>query len=188
MSIPSLLAKIGVIKILPNIQENCCVGVTPNWLIWLSQVHPLPQACCKIFITHGQASYCQLVATQHVEPSHLAHVRGCWSTEQDHPGSVNKDYWKKTWSWSRVRTQIKFKFDTNCCRCRKSFRCGIFFPDPKDPDTRNHKLQPVGALVVFNASWPASECPGGDISRYNQFCDSIVSRLLLACRCCNNVL
>ena len=107
MSIQSLLAKIRVIKILPNIQENCCVGVTPNWLIWLSQVHPLPQACWKIFITHGQASYCQLVPTQHVVPSHFSHVRGCWSTEQDHPGSVNKDYWKKTWSRSRVRTQYK---------------------------------------------------------------------------------
>ena len=54
--------------------------------------------------------------------------------------------------------------------CRQSFRCGLFFPDPEKEGVR-----PVAPLFIFNNSWAADECPGGDTARYNSFCDSIVS-------------
>merc|ERR1711892_909553 len=60
----------------------------------------------------------------------------------------------------------------------KSFRCGIFFPDPKEANSSNPKWVPVGTLLVFNGSWTAPECPNpGDdgASRFSDFCDSIVS-------------
>eukprot|EP00090_Calanus_glacialis_P024533 TRINITY_DN3812_c0_g1_i1.p1 TRINITY_DN3812_c0_g1~~TRINITY_DN3812_c0_g1_i1.p1 ORF type:complete len:194 (+),score=45.99 TRINITY_DN3812_c0_g1_i1:31-582(+) len=69
----------------------------------------------------------------------------------------------------KVITENRLELDR-----KESFRCGLFFPDPKDPDPTNPKLLPVGALLLFNSSWPATECPSGDISKYNQFCDSIM--------------
>ena len=45
---------------------------------------------------------------------------------------------------------------------------------------------PVEALLVFNGSWTASECPSpGDVgkSRFSDFCDSIVSNGFL--KSCN---
>ena len=53
---------------------------------------------------------------------------------------------------------------------RKSFRCGLFFPDPKTEGAR-----PVAPLFIFNNSWAAEECPAGNTARYGRFCDSIVS-------------
>jgi hypothetical protein len=38
----------------------------------------------------------------------------------------------------------------------KSFRCGMFFPDPKD----GTKIL-ISPLLVFNATWSAKECPAG---------------------------
>ena len=52
---------------------------------------------------------------------------------------------------------------------RVSFRCGLFFPDPK-----NAGAVPVAPLFIFNNSWSADECPAGNKARYNKFCDSIV--------------
>eukprot|EP00092_Neocalanus_flemingeri_P040057 GFUD01043630.1.p1 GENE.GFUD01043630.1~~GFUD01043630.1.p1 ORF type:complete len:179 (+),score=25.25 GFUD01043630.1:79-615(+) len=55
---------------------------------------------------------------------------------------------------------------------RFSFRCGMFFPDPKDASAL-----PVGALLVLNATWPSDEdCQKGE-KRYGQFCDSILAPL-----------
>merc|ERR1711934_683020 len=44
-----------------------------------------------------------------------------------------------------------------------AYRCGMFFPDPKDP-----KALPVSPLLVFNASWPAEKGStiGNDICKY----------------------
>merc|ERR1712106_1220090 len=59
----------------------------------------------------------------------------------------------------------------------KSFRCGIFFPDPKEANSSNPEWVPVGTLLVFNGSWTAPECPNpGDdgASRFSDFCDSIM--------------
>merc|ERR1719468_296288 len=51
-----------------------------------------------------------------------------------------------------------------------AFRCGLFFPNPKDDNAK-----PVAPLFVFNNSWSAPECPnGGDADRYSKFCTSIV--------------
>ena len=57
---------------------------------------------------------------------------------------------------------------------RKSFRCGIFFPDPDEADPGKPVKLPFGPLLIFNGSWPAPECPTKDLSRFNDFCDSIV--------------
>merc|ERR550519_174306 len=56
---------------------------------------------------------------------------------------------------------------------KESFRCGLFFPDPKD----DQKL-PIAPLLIFNATWPAAECQSGvaDTERYDAFCDSIFSK------------
>eukprot|EP00091_Calanus_sinicus_P004625 TRINITY_DN14967_c0_g1_i1.p1 TRINITY_DN14967_c0_g1~~TRINITY_DN14967_c0_g1_i1.p1 ORF type:complete len:183 (-),score=56.97 TRINITY_DN14967_c0_g1_i1:108-656(-) len=53
----------------------------------------------------------------------------------------------------------------------KSFRCGMFFPDPKD-ETK----VPISPLLVFNATWSAEECPAGDTKRHNAFCDKLFSK------------
>ena len=58
---------------------------------------------------------------------------------------------------------------------RVSFRCGMFFPDPKNPDGL-----PVSPLLVFNSSWPAEECSTApDYDRYSIFCKNLVKQLLL---------
>ena len=57
---------------------------------------------------------------------------------------------------------------------RVSFRCGIFFPDPDEVDPAKPTLLPYGPLLIFNGSWAAPECPSNDVSRFNDFCDSIV--------------
>jgi len=51
----------------------------------------------------------------------------------------------------------------------KAFRCGMFFPDPKDANAL-----PISPLLIFNATWPAEECPNPDTERHNSFCDEIV--------------
>ena len=55
---------------------------------------------------------------------------------------------------------------------RLAYRCGMFFPDPKDP-----KALPVSPLLIFNSSWPAEECSttGPDYDKYNTFCSNLVS-------------
>merc|ERR1712183_301884 len=51
----------------------------------------------------------------------------------------------------------------------KSYRCGMFFPDPKDPNGL-----PSAPLLIFNSSWPAEECPSNpDYGKYNKFCNEI---------------
>merc|ERR1711983_221145 len=54
-----------------------------------------------------------------------------------------------------------------------AYRCGMFFPDPKDP-----KALPVSPLLVFNASWPAEECSttGPDYDKYNTFCGNLFGK------------
>jgi len=60
-----------------------------------------------------------------------------------------------------------------------AFRCGLFFPDPK-----NDNGLPIAPLFIFNSSWSAPECPDGGQDRFTRFCDSIVrpvsERLTLA--------
>eukprot|EP00090_Calanus_glacialis_P023687 TRINITY_DN366_c0_g1_i1.p1 TRINITY_DN366_c0_g1~~TRINITY_DN366_c0_g1_i1.p1 ORF type:complete len:197 (+),score=44.23 TRINITY_DN366_c0_g1_i1:32-592(+) len=51
---------------------------------------------------------------------------------------------------------------------KTAFRCGLFFPDPKDAT----KL-PIAPLLIFNATWAAEECPDAKTEKHNQFCDSI---------------
>merc|ERR1719192_1455003 len=52
---------------------------------------------------------------------------------------------------------------------KKSYRCGMFFPDPKDPNGL-----PSAPLLIFNSSWPAEECPSKpDYGKYNKFCNEI---------------
>ena len=46
----------------------------------------------------------------------------------------------------------------------------MFFPDPKDP-----KNLPISPLLIYNATWPAEECPEEDTEKHNTFCDKIVS-------------
>ena len=48
----------------------------------------------------------------------------------------------------------------------------MFFPDPKD-----EKELPISPLLIFNATWPAEECPLPNVEKHNKFCDEIVSLL-----------
>jgi len=54
-----------------------------------------------------------------------------------------------------------------------AFRCGMFFPDPKDPSAL-----PVSPLLIFNASWPAEECStsGPDYEKYNNHCSGLFGK------------
>merc|ERR1712227_1057905 len=54
-----------------------------------------------------------------------------------------------------------------------SFRCGAFFPNPKNP-----AALPVSPFIIFNTSWPAEECSttGPDYDRYNSFCANIMNQ------------
>merc|ERR1719414_2127509 len=52
-----------------------------------------------------------------------------------------------------------------------SFRCGMFFPDPKDVT----KL-PISPLLIFNATWEAKECPNPDTAKHNLFCDKLFNQ------------
>merc|ERR1712106_754713 len=54
---------------------------------------------------------------------------------------------------------------------KSAFRCGLFFP------SETEKL-PVAPLFIFNASWPAQECPTDDETRYLGFCNSLWSKIL----------
>merc|ERR1712215_459869 len=56
---------------------------------------------------------------------------------------------------------------------KKSFSCGLFFPDPKDD-----KKLPIAPLLIFNATWPAEECQTGepDTARYDAFCVSLFKK------------
>ena len=55
---------------------------------------------------------------------------------------------------------------------RESFRCGLFFP----PEAAGEL--PIAPLYIFNASFPAPECPTQEAERFVQFCHSIVSTAL----------
>jgi len=55
---------------------------------------------------------------------------------------------------------------------KKAFRCGLFFPNPRGEKT----LKPISALLIFNATWEADECPTVQTERYNTFCDDLFSK------------
>jgi len=58
----------------------------------------------------------------------------------------------------------------------EAFRCGLFFPNPKSKDFFADEPKPVAPLFIFNATWPAPECEGGeapDMERFVNFCYSI---------------
>ena len=75
-----------------------------------------------------------------------------------------------TWIKSERTRQHSWWFMDNSC-FRTSFRCGMFFPDPKNPDGL-----PVSPLLVFNSSWPAEECGSSpDYERYGTFCRNLVT-------------
>ena len=54
----------------------------------------------------------------------------------------------------------------------EAFRCGLFFP----PEVGSEL--PIAPLYIFNASFPASECPTQDSQRFVNFCHSIVRNML----------
>ena len=51
---------------------------------------------------------------------------------------------------------------------REAFRCGLFFPPEVEGEL------PIAPLFIFNASFPASECPTENTERFNSYCHSIV--------------
>jgi len=56
-----------------------------------------------------------------------------------------------------------------------AFRCGLFFPDPKDP-TADRTALPILNLYIFNATFNATdECTAGEPNhkRYNDFCAAV---------------
>ena len=53
----------------------------------------------------------------------------------------------------------------------EAFRCGLFFPPEVEGEL------PIAPLYIFNASFPASECPTENTDRFYSFCHSIVSIL-----------
>jgi len=57
-----------------------------------------------------------------------------------------------------------------------SFRCGMFYFDPKQPPPDG---KPAHDLLIFNRTWDATEeCKtGGNYERYNAFCRSIKTQL-----------
>jgi len=61
----------------------------------------------------------------------------------------------------------------------KSFRCGLFFPDPKSPDIFALEPKPIAPLFIFNATWEAEECENGEdgIERFKSFCESIWKKI-----------
>ena len=61
-----------------------------------------------------------------------------------------------------------------------AFRCGLFFPDPKDKSADKSAL-PFLNLYIFNATFDAkSECDAGtpNTKRYNDFCAKVVRDLI----------
>jgi len=55
---------------------------------------------------------------------------------------------------------------------KESFRCGLFFP----PEVAGEL--PIAPLYIFNASFPAPECPTQEAERFVQFCHSIWTKIL----------
>ena len=51
-------------------------------------------------------------------------------------------------SGQKVRLYRFMKTLTQILILRLAYRCGMFFPDPKDP-----QALPVSPLLIFNASW-----------------------------------
>ena len=54
----------------------------------------------------------------------------------------------------------------------EAFRCGLFFPPEVEGEL------PIAPLYIFNASFPASECPTENTDRFNSFCHSIVRKTI----------
>jgi len=54
----------------------------------------------------------------------------------------------------------------------EAFRCGLFFP----PEVGSEL--PIAPLYIFNASFPARECPTQDSQRFVNFCHSIWTKIL----------
>ena len=63
---------------------------------------------------------------------------------------------------------------------RSSFRCGLFFPDPRNSSAQ---AKPVAPLLIMESAFAAEECPTGDMDRYSQFCDSFVGHPLCSASC-----
>merc|ERR1719348_878077 len=64
-------------------------------------------------------------------------------------------------------------------KLEESFRCGLFFPDPKSTDLFAPEPKPVAPLFIFNATWAAPECLDDkpEIERYTKFCKSIWTKI-----------
>jgi len=54
----------------------------------------------------------------------------------------------------------------------EAFRCGLFFP----PELQGEL--PIAPLFIFNASFPATECPTENTDRFNSYCHSIWSKIV----------
>ena len=96
----------------------------------------------------------------------------CWSCEGAGPDKISAEELRNVHKAARLDKQWGELFRVSrghFLDFRVSFRCGLFFPDPK-----NAGAVPVAPLFIFNNSWSADECPAGNKARYNKFCDSIV--------------
>merc|ERR1712029_699378 len=68
--------------------------------------------------------------------------------------------------------QLKLINTANNLDLNQAFRCGLFFP----PEVEGQL--PIAPLFIFNASFPAEECPTDDSERFIGFCHSIVSTIM----------
>merc|ERR1712018_107462 len=68
--------------------------------------------------------------------------------------------------------QLKLINTANDLDLKKAFRCGLFFP----PELEGQL--PIAPLFIFNASFPADECPTDDSERFIGFCHSIWKKIL----------
>ena len=66
----------------------------------------------------------------------------------------------------------KMKVEYKIFAYSEAFRCGLFFPPEVEGEL------PIAPLYIFNASFPATECPTENTERFNSFCHSIVRKTI----------
>jgi len=76
--------------------------------------------------------------------------------------------------------QIKALHKATGLELGKSYRCGLFFPNPDSTDLFALTPKPVAPLFIFNATWEAPECDEGNpnIEKYKSFCKSIWEKIM----------
>merc|ERR1711911_429492 len=68
--------------------------------------------------------------------------------------------------------ELKSINKANDLSLNEAFRCGLFFPPEVEGEL------PIAPLYIFNASFPATECPTENTDRFNSFCHSIWTKIL----------